>query len=151
MTMTRLEDLKPAKGTKKKNKRLGRGNSSGHGATSTKGNKGQIARSGGYHKVGFEGGQMPLQRRLPKFGFTNVFRREYTILNLTRVNMLPNDKEITPDVLVDLNVIKPSQKNSVKILGTGELTKSYTIKAHKFSKTAIEKIQKSGGKAEVLN
>jgi large subunit ribosomal protein L15 len=147
----RLEDLKPAKGTKKKNKRLGRGNSSGHGSTSTKGNKGQIARSGGYHKVGFEGGQMPLQRRLPKFGFTNVFKKEYTVLNLTRINTLPNDKEITPDVLVDLNVIKPSQKDSVKILGTGELTKSYKIKAHKFSKTAMDKIQKSGGKAEVLN
>jgi large subunit ribosomal protein L15 len=147
----RLEDLKPAKGAKKKNKRLGRGNSSGHGSTSTKGNKGQIARSGGYHKVGFEGGQMPLQRRLPKFGFNNVFKKEYTVLNLMRINTLPNDKEITPDVLVDLNVIKPSQKDSVKILGTGELTRAYNIKAHKFSKTAMEKIQKSGGKAEVLN
>jgi len=151
MSMTRLEDLRPAKGTKKKNKRLGRGNSSGHGSTSTKGNKGQIARSGGYHKVGFEGGQMPLQRRLPKFGFNNVFRREYTVINLARIDILPNDKEITPDTLVDLNVIKASQRDSVKILGTGELTKSYTIKAHKFSKTAVDKIQKSGGKAEVLN
>ena len=151
MSMTRLEDLRPTKGTKKKNKRLGRGNSSGHGATSTKGNKGQIARSGGYHKVGFEGGQMPLQRRLPKFGFNNVFRREYTVINLAKIDLLPNTKEITPDTLVDLNVIKPSQRGSVKILGTGELTKSYTIKAHKFSKTAVDKIQKSGGKAEVLN
>ncbi len=151
MSMTRLEDLRPTKGTKKKNKRLGRGNSSGHGATSTKGNKGQIARSGGYHKVGFEGGQMPLQRRLPKFGFNNIFRREYTVINLAKIDLLPNTKEITPDTLVDLNVIKASQKDSVKILGTGELTKSYTIKAHKFSKTAVDKIQKSGGKAEVLN
>ncbi len=152
MTMTRLEDIKPSKGAKKKNKRLGRGNSSGHGSTATKGNKGQIARSGGYHKVGFEGGQMPLQRRLPKFGFSNaVFKKEYTVINLTRIDTLPNTSEITPDTLVDLNIIKASQKDSVKILGTGELTKSYTVKAHKFSKTAVEKIQKSGGKAEVLN
>ncbi len=149
--MIKLDGLKPAKGSKKKNKRLGRGNSSGHGSTSTKGNKGQIARSGGYHKVGFEGGQMPLQRRLPKFGFSNPFRKEYTVINLTRINALPNDKEITPERLVELGVIKNSQINRIKVLGTGDLTKSYTIKAHKFSETAVEKISKSGGKAEVLN
>jgi len=148
--MIKLDGLKPAKGSKKKNKRLGRGNSSGHGSTSTKGNKGQIARSGGYHKVGFEGGQMPLQRRLPKFGFTNVFRKEYTVINLARIDILPNDKEITPDRLIELGVIKNSQANRVKILGTGDLTKVYTIKAHKFSETALEKIKKIGGKAEVI-
>ncbi|MEI6093390.1 MAG: 50S ribosomal protein L15, partial [bacterium] len=97
-------------------------------------------------------GQMPLQRRLPKFGFSNApFKKEYTVINLTRIDTLSNTSEITPDTLVDLNIIKASQKNSVKILGTGELTKAYTVKAHKFSKTAVEKIQKSGGKAEVLN
>lgn len=149
--MIKLDGLKPAKGSKKKNKRLGRGNSSGHGSTSTKGNKGQIARSGGYHKVGFEGGQMPLQRRLPKFGFNNPFRKEYTVINLSRINVLPNDKEITPERLVELGVIKNSQIDRLKVLGTGDLTKSYTIKAHKFSETAVEKIKKSGGKAEVLN
>ena len=148
--MIKLDGLKPAKGSKKKTKRLGRGNSSGHGSTSTKGNKGQIARSGGYHKVGFEGGQMPLQRRLPKFGFTNVFRKEYTVVNLARIDILPNDKEITPDRLIDLGVIKNSQAKRVKVLGTGDLTKAYTIKAHKFSETALEKIKKIGGKAEVL-
>jgi large subunit ribosomal protein L15 len=148
--MIKLDGLKPAKGSKKKTKRLGRGNSSGHGSTATKGNKGQIARSGGYHKVGFEGGQMPLQRRLPKFGFTNVFRKEYTVINLARIDILPNDKEITPDRLIDLGIIKNSQAKRIKVLGTGDLTKAYTIKAHKFSETALEKIKKIGGKAEVL-
>jgi len=148
--MIKLDGLKPATGSKKKNKRLGRGNSSGHGSTATKGNKGQIARSGGYHKVGFEGGQMPLQRRLPKFGFTNVFRKEYTVINLARIDILPNDKEITPDRLIELGVIKNSQASRVKILGTGDLTKVYTIKAHKFSETALDKIKKIGGKAEVI-
>jgi large subunit ribosomal protein L15 len=149
--MIKLDGLKPAKGSKKKNKRLGRGNSSGHGSTSTKGNKGQIARSGGYHKVGFEGGQMPLQRRLPKFGFNNPFRKEYTVINLSRIDTLPNDKEITPERLVELGIIKNSQMDRLKVLGTGDLTKIYTIKAHKFSETAVEKIKKAGGKAEVLN
>ena len=149
--MIKLDGLKPAKGSKKKNKRLGRGNSSGHGSTSTKGNKGQIARSGGYHKVGFEGGQMPLQRRLPKFGFTNPFRKEYAVINLSRINILPNDKDITPERLVELGVIKNSQMDRLKVLGTGDLTKAYNVKAHKFSETAVEKIKKSGGKAEVLN
>jgi large subunit ribosomal protein L15 len=149
--MIKLDGLTPAKGSKKKTKRLGRGNSSGHGSTSTKGNKGQIARSGGYHKVGFEGGQMPLQRRLPKFGFTNPFRKEYTVINLSRINTLPNDKEISPERLVELGVIKNSQIDRLKVLGTGDLTKAYTVKAHKFSETAVEKIKKSGGKAEVLN
>lgn len=148
--MIKLDGLKPAKGSKKKNKRLGRGNSSGHGSTATKGNKGQIARSGGYHKVGFEGGQMPLQRRLPKFGFTNVFRKEYTVINLAKIDTLSNAKEITPELLIDLGVIKNSQGKRIKILGTGDLTKAYTIKAHKFSETAVEKIKKIGGKAEVL-
>ncbi len=148
--MIKLGEIKPYKGAKHKTKRLGRGNSSGHGATSTKGNKGQIARSGGYHKVGFEGGQMPLQRRLPKFGFTNYTRREYTVLNLTRINTLPNDKEITPDLLVELGVIKPAQKDSLKILGTGSVDKAYKIKAHKFSESAVAKLTKSGGKAEVI-
>lgn len=149
--MIKLEQLKPAKGSKSKTKRLGRGNSSGHGSTSTKGNKGQIARSGGYHKVGFEGGQMPLQRRLPKFGFTNPFRKEYAVVNLSRIDKLPNDKEITPERLVELGVIKNADIKCLKILGTGDLTKAYTIKAHKFSGTAVDKIKKAGGKSEVIN
>ena len=149
--MIKLEDLKPATGSKKRIKRLGRGNSSGHGATSTKGNKGQTARSGGYHKVGFEGGQMPLQRRLPKFGFSNPFRKEYTVLNLSLINSLPNDKDITPEQLVDLGIIKNADRFSVKILGNGDVTKVYTVKAHKFSQSAIDKIKKAGGKVEVIN
>ena len=149
--MIKLEDLKPATGSKKRIKRLGRGNSSGHGATSTKGNKGQKARSGGYHKVGFEGGQMPLQRRLPKFGFSNPFRKEYTVLNLSLINSLPNDKDVTPEQLVDLGIIKNADKSSVKILGNGDVTKVYTVKAHKFSQSAIDKIKKAGGKVEVIN
>ena len=148
--MIKLGTLKPSEGAKHKTKRLGRGNSSGHGSTSTKGNKGQIARSGGYHKVGFEGGQMPLQRRLPKFGFTNFARKEYTVVNLSRINTLPNDKEITPDLLVEFGVIKQSQKESLKILGTGSVDKAYNIKAHKFSDSAVKKLTKSGGKAEVI-
>ena len=148
--MIKLGEIKPAKGSKHKVKRIGRGNSSGHGATSTKGNKGQKARSGGYHKVGFEGGQMPLQRRLPKFGFTSINRKEYTVVNLTRLNTLPNNKEITPTLLVEMGVIKQAQTNSLKILGTGNVDKAYTVKAHKFSESAIEKITKSGGKAEVI-
>jgi large subunit ribosomal protein L15 len=149
--MIKLEDLKPANGSKKRTKRLGRGNSSGHGSTSTKGNKGQIARSGGYHKVGFEGGQMPLQRRLPKFGFNNPFRKEYTVLNLSLINSLANDKEITPEYLVELGIIKNSDKSSVKILGNGDIDKAYTVKAHKFSQSAMDKIKKAGGKVEVIN
>jgi len=148
--MIRMENLKPAKGAKTKRKRIGRGNSSGHGSTATKGSKGQKARSGGYHKVGFEGGQMPLQRRLPKFGFTSIFKKEYAIINLSRINTLPNDKEINPEFLVDNGIIKDADKDSVKILGTGDITKAYTIKAHKFSKSAVDKIKKSGGKAEVI-
>ena len=148
--MIKLESLKPAKGSRSKTKRIGRGNSSGHGSTATKGNKGQIARSGGYHKVGFEGGQMPLQRRLPKFGFNNPSRREYTVVNLTRIDALPNDSAITPERLVELGVIKNAQIESLKILGSGNLTKAYNIKAHKFSESALDKIKKSGGSAEVI-
>lgn len=147
--MIKLNNLRSS--SNKKPKRVGRGNSSGHGTTATKGGKGQKARSGGYHKVGFEGGQMPLQRRLPKFGFTNPFRKDYTVINLTRIDSLPNNKEITPDTLVEFGVIKNTQKDRIKILGTGELTKAFTIKAHKFSKSASDKILKIGGKLEVIS
>ncbi len=148
--MINLGNMKPAKGARHKTKRIGRGNSSGHGATSTKGNKGQKARSGGYHKVGFEGGQMPLQRRLPKFGFTSVNKKEYTVINLARLNTLPNDKEVTPELLFGLGIIKQAQTKSVKILGTGNVDKAYKVKAHKFSESAVEKLTKSGGTAEVI-
>jgi large subunit ribosomal protein L15 len=94
---------------------------------------------------------MPLQRRLPKFGFSNPFRKEYTVLNLSLINSLPNDKDITPEQLVELGVIKNADKSSVKILGNGDISKAYTVKAHKFSQSAMDKIKKAGGKVEVLN
>jgi len=147
----KLEDLRPAFGSKKESKRKGRGNSSGNGTTGGRGGKGQTARSGGFHKRGFEGGQMPIQRRLPKFGFNNIFRKEYTHINLCLINNLPNEKEISPEFLVENNIIKKSESSRIKILADGDLDKAYVIKAHKFSKSSIIKIEKSGGKAEVLN
>jgi large subunit ribosomal protein L15 len=146
----RLEDLRPAKGAKSDRKRRGRGNASGQGTTGGRGGKGQTARSGGFHKLGFEGGQTPLHRRLPKFGFTNIFKAEFAVVNLSCINNLPNDKDITPDVLVENGLLRKSQTEQVKILGDGELTKKFTIKAQKFSKSALEKISKAGGKAEVI-
>lgn len=134
----------------KARKRLGRGNSAGQGTTAGRGYNGQKSRSGGYHKVGFEGGQMPLQRRLPKFGFTNFFRKEYAIVNLITIGKLPQDKDITPETLVEYGVIKFKDINRVKILGDGELNSAYNIKAHKFSKTAADKIKAAGGTMEVI-
>jgi large subunit ribosomal protein L15 len=146
----RIEDLKPVEGSKKSRKRIGRGVGSGHGRTACKGGKGQTARSGGFHKRGFEGGQMPLQRRLPKFGFHNLFRKDFTAVNLSQIDTLPNTNEITPEILVDAGFIKRKDIESVKILGNGNITKTYKIKAHGFSKSAKEKIEKQGGKVEVL-
>lgn len=148
--MIKLHDLKPSEGAKKERKRLGRGNSSGQGTTAGRGSKGQKARSGGYTKVGFEGGQMPLQRRLPKFGFKNFTRKTYTCINIDRINALPNDKEITPESLVNYGVISKAETKNLKILGNGNIEKAYTIKAHKFSKSAKDKIEKAGGKTEVI-
>jgi large subunit ribosomal protein L15 len=146
----RLHDLKPAEGSTKKRKRVGRGIGSGHGKTSGRGHKGQNARSGGGVRPGFEGGQMPLTRRIPKRGFTNVFKKEYVIVNVgTLEERFEEGTEITPEVLIDNGIIKDI-KDGVKILGDGELTKKFTVKAHKFSKSALEKIQAVGGKAEVI-
>ncbi len=145
----RLEDLKPAKGAKKKAKRVGRGVGSGHGKTSTKGHKGQKARSGGVKAPGFEGGQMPLQRRIPKRGFTNIFRKEYSVVNLDDLKELAGAEPVTPEMLMQKGLIK-NMKVGVKVLGTGELKTKLTVRAHKFSKSAVEKIQAAGGKAEVI-
>jgi large subunit ribosomal protein L15 len=146
----RLEDLKPADGAVRKAKRVGRGVGSGNGKTAGKGHKGQKARSGGVKGAGFEGGQMPLQRRLPKRGFTNIFRKEYSVVNLADLAKIGASADpITPESLVLSGLIK-NLKNDVKILGTGDFKIKMTIKAHKFSKAAIEKIQAAGGKAEVL-
>jgi large subunit ribosomal protein L15 len=145
----RLEDLKPAKGAKKKAKRVGRGVGSGHGKTSTKGHKGQKARSGGVKAPGFEGGQMPLQRRIPKRGFTNIFRKEYSVVNLDDLKEMVGAEPVTPEMLMQKGLIK-NMKVGVKVLGTGELKTKLTVRAHKFSKSAVEKIQAAGGKAEVI-
>jgi len=136
----------PRKATEKR-KRVGRGMGSGMGKTSTRGHKGQRSRSGSRLLRGFEGGQMPLHRRLPKRGFTNIFREEYVIVNLERLTAI-GEAEITPDVLKKAGVL--SGKKRVKILGDGELKTALTVKAHKFSKSAQEKITKAGGKFEVL-
>ncbi len=145
----RLHDLKPLKGAKKNRKRVGRGNGSGHGGTSTRGHKGQNARSGGPKKAGFEGGQMPLQRRLPKRGFTNIFRKEYAILNLAQLDRLTDLNEVDPEILRQRGVIK-GMKSGLKILGNGELGRPVKVKAHRFSKSAVEKIQAAGGEVEIL-
>lgn len=144
----RIEELRPAPGSRKKPKRVGRGPGSGHGKTSTRGHKGQKARSGGPKGAGFEGGQMPLQRRLPKRGFTNINHKEYAVVNLARLSAMDADT-ITPELLLEKKIIS-SLKDGLKILGTGELGKAMTIKAHKFSQSAIKKIAQAGGKAEVI-
>jgi len=136
----------PRKASEKK-KRVGRGMGSGMGKTSTRGHKGQRSRSGSRLLRGFEGGQMPLHRRLPKRGFTNIFREEYAVVNLDRVEAL-GETEITPEVLKKAGVVHT--KKPIKVLGNGELKTALTVRAHKFSKTAQEKITKAGGKFEVL-
>ncbi|HQA47749.1 MAG: 50S ribosomal protein L15 [Clostridiales bacterium] len=145
----KLHELKPAQGAKKKAKRVGRGMSSGHGKTAGRGHKGQKARSGGGVRPGFEGGQMPLQRRIPKRGFTNIFKKEYSVVNLDRLNMFEEGSVITPERLVQEGVIKGAGRR-VKVLGDGEIDRALTVRAHKFSKAAAERIEAAGGKAEVI-
>jgi large subunit ribosomal protein L15 len=142
-----LSNVRAPKKASEKRKRVGRGMGSGMGKTSTRGHKGQRSRSGSRILRGFEGGQMPLHRRMPKRGFTNIFRKEYSIVNLESLANL-GETTITPDVLRQAGVIKT--KRPVKILGNGELTTALTVQAHKFSKSAQEKITKAGGKFEVL-
>jgi large subunit ribosomal protein L15 len=143
-----LHTLAPAPGARKKPKRIGRGPGSGHGKTATKGHKGILARSGGGKRPGFEGGQMPLIRRLPKHGFTNVFRQEYAIVNLKSLAALGTD-QITPQVMVEAGLIKRNS-GPVKVLGNGDLTRAMVVQAHKFSQSAAEKIRAAGGRAEVI-
>ncbi|BAK81768.1 50S ribosomal protein L15 [Candidatus Arthromitus sp. SFB-rat-Yit] len=145
----KLHELKPAPGSKKSCKRLGRGTGSGLGRNSGKGEKGQKSRSGGGVRLGFEGGQMPLYRRVPKRGFNNVFKKEYAILNLDRLNMFENGSEVTEKVLLDMGIINKI-KDGVKILANGNLERSLTVRVSKFSQSAIEKIEAAGGKAEVI-
>jgi large subunit ribosomal protein L15 len=145
----KLHDLRPATGSKKRRKRIGRGPGSGHGKTATKGHKGLLARSGGGKRPGFEGGQMPLIRRLPKFGFTNPFRTEYAIVNLKSFENWTGGETVTPQAMVDAGLVKRKML-PIKILGHGDLNKSLVVQAHKFSKSAEAKIQAAGGRVEVI-
>lgn len=146
-----LSNLKPAKGSVRTNKRLGRGEGSGSGGTASRGHKGAKSRSGYSKKVGFEGGQMPIQRRVPKFGFKNPSRVEYHGINLDTIQLLSDNhkvKEITVAFLIENSII--SKKDRLKILGRGELTSKVTVEAHAFSKTAKAQIEAKGGSANVI-
>ncbi len=145
----KLNELHPQKGSIKKAKRLGRGDGSGKGGTSGRGHKGQKARSGGFHKRGFEGGQMPLQRRLPKRGFTNIFRKDIAIVNVDQLAVFEDKAEVTYDSLLDKRLISQA-KDGVKLLARGEVTKALTVKVNKCSETARQKIEAAGGRVEVV-
>ncbi|MFX3624252.1 MAG: 50S ribosomal protein L15 [Ectobacillus sp.] len=145
----KLHELKPAEGSRKVRNRVGRGIGSGNGKTAGKGHKGQNARSGGGVRLGFEGGQTPLFRRLPKRGFTNINRKEFAIVNLEALNRFEDGTEVTPELLLETGVIS-KVNNGVKILANGKLEKKLTVKAHKFSSTAKEAIEAAGGKTEVI-
>ena len=143
-----LSTIRKPKNSTENRKRVGRGMGSGMGKTSTRGHKGQGSRSGSRLMRGFEGGQMPLHRRLPKRGFTNIFKKEYTVVNLSRLAEL-GESNITPEVLYNKGILK-SRTGMVKVLGVGELNSKLSVTAHKFSASAQEKITKAGGKAEVI-
>jgi len=143
-----LSQLKPPAGQKHARKRIGRGMGSGHGKTATRGSKGQRAGTGFGQKRGFEGGQMPLHRRLPKRGFTNIFKKQYAIVNLGRLEKLEGDM-FTPDRLREHGIIK-NLKEGLKVLGSGQLTRKIRVEAHLFSKSALDKIQAAGGEAVLI-
>lgn len=145
----KLHELKPAEGSRSSRKRVGRGIGSGTGKTAGKGHKGQNARSGGGVRPGFEGGQNPLFRRLPKRGFTNINRKDYAIVNLDVLNRFDEGTEITPALLIESGYVS-NERSGIKILGNGSLEKKMTVKAHKFSGTAKEAIEAAGGQTEVL-
>ncbi len=145
----KLHELKPAEGSRKERKRLGRGIGSGQGKTAGKGHKGQNARSGGGVRPGFEGGQTPLFRRLPKRGFTNINRKEYAVVNLDSLNVFENGTEVTPELLIETGLVR-KELAGVKILAKGSLDKKLTVKAHKFSSAAEEAIKAAGGQTEVI-
>ena len=146
----KLHELKYNEGSKKDIKRLGRGSSSGTGKTSGKGQNGQNARSGGGVRVGFEGGQLPLYRRLPKRGFSNaMFKKTYAVINVSDLNMFDDGTIVTPELLKEMGIIK-NQLTGIKVLGNGEIEKKLEVRAHKFSSVAKEKIEAAGGKAEVM-
>lgn len=145
----RLDELQPAQGSKFTAKRKGRGPGTGNGKTAGRGHKGQNARSGGGVRPGFEGGQMPIYRRLPKRGFTNIFAKEYVTVNVEVLDKFEKGTEVTAELLKEAGVIS-KVKDGIKILGRGEVTKPLTVKAAKFTESAVEKIKAAGGKAEVI-
>jgi large subunit ribosomal protein L15 len=145
----KLHELRPAEGTTKAKKRIGRGTASGQGKSAGKGQKGQNARSGGGVRIGFEGGQMPLYRRLPKVGFTNIFRKEYAVVNVSDLEVFENGTTVTIDTLKEAGLVK-DVKSGVKLLGNGEISKKLTVQVNKFSKSAAEKVAAAGGKVEVI-
>ena len=151
MSDMKLHTIAPADGANHREKRLGRGIGSGTGKTSGKGHKGQWARSGGGVRPGFEGGQMPLTRRLPKRGFKNAqFKKIYSTVNVSALEVFDNDTVVTAELLLESGLLSKIEEYGLKVLGDGELTKKLTVKANKFTKTAQEKIEKAGGKVEVL-
>ncbi|HTG59557.1 MAG TPA: 50S ribosomal protein L15 [Terriglobia bacterium] len=146
---THVGTLRPPRGANKRRKRIGLGMGSGHGKTATRGSKGQGSRAGSRMRPGFEGGQMPLHRRLPKRGFTNVFKKQYALVNLRDLEGFKAEETITPELLIERRIVKRLQ-DGLKVLADGELRAPLTISAHLFSKPALEKIQKAGGKAQVI-
>jgi large subunit ribosomal protein L15 len=144
-----IGSLRPPRGARKRRKRIGTGMGSGHGKTATRGSKGQRSRSGARMRPGFEGGQMPLQRRLPKRGFTNIFKKQFALINLRDLADFKPEEKVTPELLLARGLVK-KLGDGLKVLGDGELKAPLTISAHHFSKPALEKIQKAGGTAEVI-
>lgn len=145
----KLHELKPSEGSRRERNRVGRGIGSGNGKTSGRGHKGQNARSGGGVRPGFEGGQNPLHKRLPKRGFTNPNRKEYAIVNLEQLNRFEDGTEVTPELLLETGVVS-KLRDGIKVLGEGKLESKVTVKAHKFSSSAKEAIEAAGGKTEVI-
>src|SRR5574342_282119 len=145
----KLHELQPAEGSRKVRNRVGRGIGSGNGKTAGKGHKGQNARSGGGVRLGFEGGQTPLFRRLPKRGFTNINRKEYAVVNLDALNVFEDGTEVTPELLIETGLVR-KELSGIKVLAKGSLEKKLTVKAHKFSSTAKEAIEAAGGQTEVI-
>lgn len=146
----KIHELSPAEGSRKKRKRVGRGPGSGHGKTSCRGHKGQKSRSGGGPRIGFEGGQMPLQRRLPKRGFDNLFRKNYSIVNIKDLSTFAPDSSVDSESLKKAGLVK-KDRDGIKLLGNGEISHPLVVQVNKVSKTAREKIEASGGRVEIIS
>jgi large subunit ribosomal protein L15 len=147
--MLSINTLKPPRGANRPKKRVGRGMGSGHGKTATRGYNGQLSRAGASIRPGFEGGQMPLHRRLPKRGFNNIFHKEYLAVNVEKLALFEKDAKVDPEAMKERGLVK-NLRSEIKILGGGELKHALHVRAHKFSKSAVEKIEKSGGTVEVI-